>query len=263
MEYYIIVTEGFTDCATVESILEKFLGYSSFLRYDDLPNIFKRMVGKYPNDAGNLEKKDSPNFYYKNNINLAVKQANGSSKIADIVSYLLNIISLTEMFSYFKGFIIITDTDTKNKSQLISYFRKDFAKNNICLNDETITYENNEVQCYMHFIPQEGQGAIENLLLKCSKINFPSLFDLSYTFREQLLTEAYSDLRKKYWRRSKEVQSFYADKVQFGFISSVLKPDRPMRYTIKDEIISSKFEKELLEIPEYHNLYNFINSKLT
>ncbi|QNU67913.1 hypothetical protein EHE19_005555 [Ruminiclostridium herbifermentans] len=263
MKYYIIVTEGFTDCATVESILEKFLGYTLYFKYNDLPNIFQRMVGKYPNEIGELQKKDSPSFYYKNNINLAVKQANGCSKIAKTVSNLLEILSISEILQDFKGFIIITDTDTKNKSELISYFRKEFANNNISLNGETITYENNEVQCYMNFIPQEGQGAIEKLLLDCSKINFSSLFDLTNTFREQLLAEGYSDIRKKYWATNDEVQSFYADKVQFGFISSVLKPDRPMRYTIKDEIISSKFEKELLEIPEYYNLYNFIKSKLT
>ena len=39
----------------------------------------------------------------------------------------------------------------------------------------------------------------------------------------------------------------YADKVQFGAISTVLKPDKPVRFSIKDKIIRTKYKKNIYE----------------
>ena len=61
----------------------------------------------------------------------------------------------------------------------------------------------------------------------------------------------YAEIRKKCWAKKDEIQEFYADKVQFEAISAVLKPDRPVRFAIKDKIIRK----------EYYDLLNFPTSK--
>ena len=40
---------------------------------------------------------------------------------------------------------------------------------------------------------------------------------------------------------TKQVQNFYADKVQFGIISTILKPDKTIAMTIRDKIIKKRF----------------------
>ena len=51
----------------------------------------------------------------------------------------------------------------------------------------------------------------------------------------------YAEIRKKCWAKKDEIQEFYADKVQFEAISAVLKPDRPVRFAIKDKIIRKEY----------------------
>ena len=54
----------------------------------------------------------------------------------------------------------------------------------------------------------------------------------------------------------------YADKVQFGAISTVLKPDKLVRFSIKDKIIRTKYKKIYMKIPEFEVLYTFLEENL-
>ncbi len=263
MKYYIIVAEGVTDTSTVEAILEKALRYKNYKKYDDLPLIFKQMVGKYPNHLGELEMKGSPTFYNCKLFNIAVKQANGCNNISNTICNLLEVISKEDNFSDFSGFLVITDTDKKSKEELMDQYTKYFKDNNISLSNGELIYDEYNIPCLFHFIPKNGTGAIESLLLECSSVKFKHLFDLSERFREELLKGDYDSTRDEHWSIDKEVQTFYADKSQLGFISSILKPDRPVRHTIKDKLIRSESIDALNKISEFNCLYSFLSDNLT
>ncbi len=72
----------------------------------------------------------------------------------------------------------------------------------------------------------------------------------------------YSKLRCDCWAKKKNIQEFYADKVQFGAISAVLRPDKPVRFSIKDKLIRKQYKNQYMEIPEFKVLYEFLLNEL-
>ena len=71
-KYYVLIAEGITDSSLLEAVLEKYLCYTQYEKVDHLPELFKEMIGKYPTGKGELKRQDSPTFYYKNNVGVAV-----------------------------------------------------------------------------------------------------------------------------------------------------------------------------------------------
>ncbi len=121
----------------------------------------------------------------KGNIDVAVKQANGCSKIPDKISLLAELMDKLESYDTFGGFLVFCDTDLNTKEEI----RNDFSK-------------------------------------------------------------------------KEAVQEFYSDKVQFGAISTVLKPDKPIRFAIKDKLIKSEYLDKYMELPEFKDLHNFLQNNL-
>lgn len=52
------------------------------------------------------------------------------------------------------------------------------------------------------------------------------------------------------------------DKVQFGAVSAVLKPDKPVRFAIKDKVVKSDYFDLYMNIPEFRTLHNFLQQNL-
>lgn len=92
IRFYVLVAEGVTDCSFLEAILEKYLGFVQYENIKELPPLFFEMIGTYPLATGELRRQDSPTFYYRNEIGIAVKQAGGCSQIPVKVGLLANII---------------------------------------------------------------------------------------------------------------------------------------------------------------------------
>lgn len=64
------------------------------------------------------------------------------------------------------------------------------------------------------------------------------------------------------WAKKASIQEFYSDKVQFGAISTVLKPDKPVRFAIKDKLIKKKYFDKYMALPEFKKLHNFLQNNL-
>lgn len=75
--------------------------------------------------------------------------------------------------------------------------------------------------------------------------------------------ENFAKLRKVCWSKDEQIQTFYADKVQFGFLSVALKPDKPLGMTIKDKIIKTKNLHELNKVEEFNKLCKFLSDIIT
>lgn len=77
-----------------------------------------------------------------------------------------------------------------------------------------------------------------------------------------MMDDKYNDIRKECWAKDKKIQEFYADKVQFGIVSSVVKPDRPLRFTIKDKLFHKNCLDDYKKLPEFKLLLDFLQDNL-
>ena len=71
----------------------------------------------------------------------------------------------------------------------------------------------------------------------------------------------YAEIRKKCWAKKMRYKSFMQIKVQFEAISAVLKPDRPVRFAIKDKIIRKEYYDLYMQIPDFKKVYDFFGGK--
>lgn len=260
--YLILVSEGVTDCSLLEVLLEKFLDFLPYHNLKDLPEIFRQMVGKYPNVNGGLNRQDSPTFYHNDQVSVAVKQANGYSNIPKKIAGLIEVLEKEDLYAGFGGFLIFCDTDLKSKEEMIEIFRKAFLENDVLYENDALNVNDHTISCKLHLFPEHGNGAVEKLLLDCASITYPFLCEDALAYRREIMQDQYSDLRKKHWAKDIDIQEFYADKVQFGAVSSVLKPDRPVRFTIKDEIFHRKYEQQYQKVTEFQLLMQFLKENL-
>lgn len=264
MKYYAIIVEGRTDSALIEAMLEKEFGFKAYTNKKDLPDIFVQMMGKYPQQTGELKPTGFPLFYHTEKIGITIRIANGNTKIAATLEGLINIIEHCDILEDFKGFIIITDKDNKSQEKIITELNEQFNKLDLNFSSEknSITNESNiNIHLWLYVIPQNGQGAIEKLLLSCAEeICEDNIYSLSKEVRNKLNENCFNTIRQSWG--TKQVQNFYADKVQFGIISTILKPDKTIAMTIRDKIIKKDSLTKLQKIEEYHLLYEFLKNRI-
>lgn len=261
-KYYVLIAEGITDCSLLEAILEKYLDYTQYANSNQLPELFKEMIGKYPTGTGELKRQDSPMFYHKGNTHVAVKMAGGCSKLTNRVSSIIEIIDKLDVYRDFGGFLVFADTDRENSAHITKKLAEDLKKEDFVYQNDVVEAYEHEIPCKLHLFPTEGCGAIEKLLLECAEITYKELTADASKYREFILDKKYDKLRKECWTKSEAVQEFYADKVQFGAISTVLKPDKPVRFSIKDKLIRKDYKDLYMEIAEFKLLYDFLQDNL-
>lgn len=261
-KYYILIAEGVTDCSLLEAVLEQYLQFSSFAKVDELPEIFKNMIGIYPSGLGELKRTDSPMFYYKDVIGIAVKQANGCNNLAAKASALIEIIDQLDVYDQFGGFLLFGDTDEKTEDEIKTLLTRTFKERDFDYTGDVIKAYGHELTCKLHLLPSSGRGAIEKVLLKCVEKSYDTLTKDAENFKMVVMQPEYADIRKKCWEKKDEIQEFYADKVQFEAISAVLKPDRPVRFAIKDKIIRKEYYDLYMQIPDFKKVYDFLVENL-
>ncbi|MCI8593072.1 MAG: hypothetical protein HFI88_12230 [Lachnospiraceae bacterium] len=262
IRFYVLVAEGVTDCSFLEAILEKYLGFVQYENIKELPPLFFEMIGTYPLATGELRRQDSPTFYYRNEIGIAVKQAGGCSQIPVKVGLLANIIDKLDVYEDFGGFLIFCDTDLHTKEEIREEFKKKFLKNDILFDGKTLKFYEYQMQCKLYLFPSHDVGAIEKLLLECTEVTYNSLFQDAQGYKNRIMQDEYQELRKRCWANKKSVQEFYSDKVQFGAVSAVLRPDKPVRFAIKDRLIKSDYFGKFMQLPEFKQLFGFLTDNL-
>lgn len=112
---------------------------------DIFPELFKDMIGKYPTGKGELKRQDSPTFYYKNNVGVAVKMAGGCSNLAKKVSSIIAIIDIRDEYKNFGGFLLFADTDKEDAAHISKKLKDE-------LKEEHFIYQDNMVKAYGKFI---------------------------------------------------------------------------------------------------------------
>lgn len=264
MTLFVLVAEGYTDCALLEAILEKYMGFLKYDYVNEMPELFQKLVGSYPNRTGKMERQDMPHFYFREKTGVVVKVAGGNTKIVNKVEEVLQANALCEQSGELAGFLVFTDADLCTSEEIFSEFKDRYEEAEVeyQVSEETIIFENNLYSHSIYVYPQDGKGAVEKILLSIAEDMYPELSDASSELRNRLMEEKFSSLRKHNWASNVEQQEFFADKVQFGTIASALKPDRPVGFAIKDKLIEKDKMQELDMLPEFSKLHNFLKQKL-
>ncbi|MBP3489096.1 MAG: hypothetical protein J6K53_11935 [Roseburia sp.] len=265
MDIYMIMTEGYTDCALAEAVLQKYMGYCQYRAKGDMPVCLQKLVGVYPGELGELEPKDMPHFYHKGESAVMVKTAKGFSEIAKKLVLVMDaVLSAGDDDSAVKGVFIICDADLSPGMSNWQKLEADLEiMDGVELDREKgrISYEGLDLCYKIHQIPQKGEGAVEKLLLGMLGKIEPGLAECAGNYRSQIMDERFERLHRS-WAKDRKVQEFYADKVQLGAALAVLKPDRPVGYAVKDCLVDSKKKQELMEIEEFQSLYQRLNDWL-
>lgn len=201
-------------------------------------------------------------FKYKNNVGVAVKMAGGCSNLAKKVSSIIAIIDIRDEYKNFGGFLLFADTDKEDAAHISKKLKDELKEEYFIYQDNMVKAYEHKLCCKLHLFPTNGCGAIEKLLLECAKITYGEVFEDALKYRECISDEKYEKLRKECWAKDKDIQEFYADKVQFGAISTVLKPDKPVRFSIKDKLIRTGYKASYMEIAEFKMLYDFLQNNL-
>lgn len=261
-KYYILIAEGITDCSLLEAMLEKFMGFIPYNNKKELPLLFQEMIGNYQTASGELKRQDSPTFYHNDEIAVAVKQTNGHTNIPSIVDMLTNTVEKCDAYDNFGGFLIFCDADLLGREKIKNKFQDLFEKLDIIYENELLTIYNHEICMKLYVFPNNGNGAVEKLLLECANISYNSVYEEAQKYRNIIMTDEFKDIRKECWASQEDIQEFYADKVQFGAVSTVLKPDRPVRFAIKDRLIRKEHLEEYSKLPQFSVLHNFLKENL-
>lgn len=258
MDIYMIMTEGYTDCALAEAILEKYMGYCQYRTKGDMPGCLQKLVGVYPGELGELVPKDMPHFYYKGEKAVMVKTAKGFSEIAKKLGLVMDaVLSAGDDASVVKGVFIICDADLSSKvnnCQKLEENLEDIDGMELDRKKGSISYEGLYLCYKIHQIPQTDEGAVEKLLLQMLGQIEPELAECAGNYRSRIMDERFERLHTS-WATDRKVQEFYADKVQLGAALAVLKPDRPVGYAIKDCVVVKAKKQELMKIEEFESLY--------
>jgi hypothetical protein len=264
MALYILVAEGYTDCALLEAILENCMGFERYSKVADMPELFQKLVGSYPSTGGEMTRGDMPHFYHLDSLDVVVKVAGGDSKIAGVVEGVLQAHLLCGDKKELCGFLVFTDADDRTSKQIHEQFRSWYKDQNIQYvpENEMIMFEQEAYSHSLYTYPQNGFGAVEKILLEVTQNLYPELSEKAMTFRNELMQAEFSDLRSKNWVADKTKQDFYADKVQFGAIASALKPDRPVGFAIKDWLIGRKKLDKLETVEEFQMLYRYLRERM-
>ncbi len=264
MASYIIIVEGYTDCALIEAIIEKSLGFQLYKKKNEMPEIFQALVNEYPSAGGDLKRSDTPHFFYKGDKKIAVKVAGGESNIAMKVENALQAADVVEKEDIDR-FLVFVDKDRHKKLNEIEKLLKDwYQERGITFDIEknTVSLYEKEYLHYVYAYPENRTGTVEKILLEIGGKIYPDLMHIAENTRAAVFDEQFDDLRSKKWSKNVEVQEFYGDKVQIGTLASILKPDRPIGYAIKDEIIKTKYLTELDKVEEFRKLQDFLKSNI-
>ena len=254
--------EGNTDRELILSLLEKRLGYKRYDNIQDMPQLLRIHVSKYPSDDGSIENKSKPAFLHRKDIGIMVVITNGKTNMAtEIKSRLMALDYLIESEEDHLSIAVIRDRDTEKDNQKIkSEMQEMMSKEGITLKDDSIVFKEGEYAYKMYILPDSQEGAVEKIILDISLEKYPGLTGEAASYRKIIEDKEEFVQYGKAKELSQEVQHFYGDKVQVGAITAVLKPDSSPAFMVRDKLITKDDVGKISQKPEVRKLLDFLDS---
>lgn len=261
MRIVYMFVEGNTDRELILSLLEKRLGYKRYDNIQDMPQLLRIHVSKYPSDDGSIENKSKPAFVHSTDIGVMVVITNGKTNIpTEVKARLVAVDYLIETYNDQLSIVVIRDRDTEKDDQKIkNEMQEMMSREGITLKDDSIVFKE-EYSYKMYVLPDSQEGAVEKIILDISLEKYPELTSEAASYRKTIEDNEKFAQYGKAKDISKEVQHFYGDKVQVGAITAVLKPDSSPAFMVRDKLITKNDISKISQKPEVRKLIDFLEN---
>ncbi len=260
MKIVYFITEGNTDRALVQTLFEKKLHFCDYNNKNEMPDPIKRQVPKYPADDGALDSKRPPLFMHKDDdVGIMISLARGKERIAKTMAGELKTAGLASLEEDEISVAVIVDRDKEKKDEKIkSDLAVELKKEGLILKDNRVCYDKESYPFSLCIVPHNQIGAVEKIILDLSELVHTELTEAAKRYRNCIENDEKFRSYRKDWASDSIIQTFYADKVQVGAITSVLKPDSSPAYMIHDELIHKNNVDKICEISEIAELLAFL-----
>lgn len=259
MKNVYLFVEGNTDKALVETLLQKYYQFMEYKNKNDMPVLLSRQLTIYPQTDGSLENKSRPSFLYKDNICIMLEVVGGKSHFAERISGRLMTASLE---SFPKDdeldIVLIQDRDLDTDEEKRNELNNNLRDNGIIWEKEKISYDGETFSFFECCLPFNRNGAVETLILEIAEKIHPDLWEESGNYRKRICDEKFARYRDD-WAKTEIHQNLYADKLQVGAITAVLKPDSSPAMMIKDKLIKKNNLEDIRNNEEIQKLLEFFD----
>ena len=258
MKVVYLFVEGNTDKALIEALLQKYYKYSEYNNEKDMPGLLSRQISRYPKADGELESKGKSTFLYKEDTCIMIEVAGGKDKFAEKIAGRLNAASIEDSVDDELVIAMIQDRDLGVEDKIHSEIKKAFEEKGIIWKEEKINYQGEKYCFFDYILPLNSFGAVEKIILDLSNRVYEDLTSEAKLYRDSIeKKEQFAAYREK-WAKP-EYQPLYADKVQVGAITAVLKPDSSPAMMVKDKLITRNNLDIVLESEEIKGLISFLD----
>ncbi len=258
MKHVYLFVEGNTDKALIEVLIQKHFGFKEYKNLNDMPALLVRQVSYYPQPDGNLDNKRRPSFLHREEVCMMIEVAGGNSFFAERIAGRLMTVSLESVAEEDELVLaVIQDRDLAEDEEKDKELRTAFEEKGILWEKDALIYEEEPYSFFSCLIPFDKKGAVEALILDIADKMHHDLFEVSCGYKEKIEDERFTCYRDE-WSKSVEHQKLYADKVQVGAITAVLKPDSSPAMMVRDKLIRKSNIDEIRDNSEIRKLIEFL-----
>ncbi len=258
MKHVYLFVEGNTDKALIEVLVQKYFGFKEYKNLNDMPVLLARQVSYYPQPDGNLENKRRPSFLHRENECMMIEAVGGNGFFAERIAGRLMTVSLESVGEDDElVIVVIQDRDLAKDEEKEKKLRSALKGKGLILEKDALIYEEDSYSFFSCLIPFDKKGAVEALILDIADKTHHDLFEVSCGYKEKIEDERFTCYRDE-WSKSVAHQKMYADKVQVGAITAVLKPDSSPAMMVRDKLIRKSNIDEIRDDSEIRKLIDFL-----
>ncbi len=260
MKIIYLFVEGNTDKFVVESLLKRRLKYRNYVNEKDTPKLLSCHIPKYPGANGQLERRGIPSFLYKDDASILLVSANGKEQVCSAIRERLRVAELQfGIANEDISIAVVLDRDAEMNDEVIkSKLLKQAGNNRLVIEKDILTCEDVRYGFSLCIIPADRKGTIEKVVIDIASKIHPELTNEAGLYKKAIEEkEDYRKYRNK-WASDPQIQSFYADKVQVGAISTVLKPDSSPGIMINDILITEMDIDQICELPSIKRIVQYL-----
>lgn len=250
MRHYYFLVEGAHDVAVIARLV-KSLGFREIKNTKQLPDLWNALIpDRFPFEEDKLDRVTPvPSFYSSDEVSIAIKVANGYTKLAPILDLTLLGISIEDLMQI-SGIAVLFDADTKTAAERLTEIQMEFKNKceNFILDNGNIICKDIKIKADFYVFPNNhSNGTLETMLIQTAEKIYPDLLAPAVSY-----VDGVSQNYKDDWSISDR------DKVFVGCIANVLKPGKANQVSINDnQWISERTISDCQSVVEF---FNFIKT---
>jgi len=252
MKYGYLVTEGTHDVEFLGRILKKRFDLKKIELLSALDPFWHPLIPRnFPIDNNLLKRVPIPIFFQNHTHSVAIHSAIGDTRLIQTIQESSELINSEQLAGI--GLILDADMKISPTDRFAEIKRK--ADTSLVLPDIPGKVSDIYPKSGIYILPDNiSAGTLENVLLECAKISYPSLLEGAYKFVEgadlKLLTdEDVKDFNKPSGKKKSVV----------GCISNILRPGKAVQVSVQD---NRWIDANTFELPHIQSIIDFLTEVL-